>query len=176
MATKTATKPAPRKSATATAAKAKTTAAKAKAAPATAPAKAATRKTPATSKTTAKAATGAKTTRAAKAKVQETPVKKTPVYPASIADKKPWQSGAKVNKRTGFTEGTISDKIASALIKGGTSRADIVNTLPDLPSETRKGTKFQAANVAATVERQMLAMGFQRIQSYKLVPPKRAAK
>lgn len=115
----------------------------------------------------------AKTKTAAVAKAETE--KKGSVYPTSIADKKPWQAGAKVNKRTGFTEGTISDKIAAALIKGGKSRADIVNSLPDLPKETRKGTKFQAANVAATVERQMRAMGFQVVQSYKLVAPKRTS-
>lgn len=156
------------KSATAKKAPAKRAASK------TAPAKGAPATKRATSpKTTAKATTGAKTTRGAKAKVEE---KKTPVYPSSIADKKPWQAGTKINKKTGFTEGTISDKIAMALIKGGKSRADIVNSMPDLPAETRKGTKFQAANVAATVERQLRAMGFQVVQSYKVVPPKRSAK
>lgn len=133
----------------------------------------------ATKKAPAKAAKPKTSTkRAAKASTAEVvdkPVKKTPVYPTSIADKKAWQKGAKLNKKTGFTEGTISDKIAMALLKGGKSRADIVNSMPDLPTETRKGTKFQAANVAATVERQLKAMGFQVVQSYKVVPPKRSS-
>lgn len=130
-----------------------------------------------TAKTTARAATGAKTTRGARAKVAAAaPVSKpvTPPYPTAIADKKPWTNGTKVNKKTGFTEGTISDIIATALLKGGKSRTDIVYNIPNLPTETRKGTKFQAANVAATIERQMKSMGFEVVQSYKLVPPKRA--
>lgn len=144
----------------------------------------------AAAKTTAKAATGAKTTRGAREKVL--PAKAAPAkraaktaaapapapattYPTSVGDKKPWTNGKKVNKKTGFTEGTISDIIATALLKGGKSRADIVNSLEGLPTETKKGTKFQAANVAATVERQMRAMGFEVVQSYKIVPPKRGA-
>ena len=166
--------------ATKTKAPSKTAAAKSKTAPSTRATKTAPKSAPkaAPAKRAAapkpQAENSAKTTRAKKAVAEPAP-KKTPVYPSSIADKKPWQAGAKVNKKTGFTEGTISDKIAVALLKGGKSRADIVNSLADLPSETRKGTKFQAANVAATVERQMRAMGFQVVQSYKLVPPKRSA-
>lgn len=125
-------------------------------------------------KSTSKAVTGAKTSKNTRAKVQEAPAKKDVVYPTSIADKKPWTNGSKVNKKTGFTEGTVSDLIAQALIKGGPSRAAIVRELDGLPTQTKKGTTFQRANVAATVERQMKAMGFEVVQSYKLVPPKRA--
>jgi hypothetical protein len=127
-------------------------------------------------KSTAKApakGTAKPTSRAKKSAPAPEPVKPTASFPTSIAGKKPWTAGSKINKRTGFTEGTISDKIAMALIKGGSSRAAIANAIEDLPEETKKGTKFQPANVAATVERQMRAMGFQVVQQYKLVPPKR---
>lgn len=156
------------------AAKSKTAPAKraaAKSAPKSAPKAAAATKP--TAKPKAAVKTAAKTSAKANPKASEN-ANGAGAYPTSIADKKSWQSGSKINKRTGFTEGTISDKIALALLKGGKSRADIVNSLDDLPNETKKGTPLQRTNVAATVERQMRAMGFTVSQSYKMIPPKRA--
>lgn len=113
--------------------------------------------------------TGAKTTKGARAKAA--PAKVTPALPTSVSEKRPWRSDAKVNPKTGFTQGTTSDIIAQALLKGGESRKEIVQSIEGLPTQTRNGTEFQASAVVGQVERQMKAMGFRVVQSYKLLPP-----
>lgn len=99
---------------------------------------------------------------------------KTVVKPAP-AKKKSTGEGRNFNPKTGFVKGTQQDIIATELLKGGTSRREIVDRLkPLLPSETRGGQPKPVGNLVAGVWGTLKSRGFVEKSSYKVVAPSKS--
>lgn len=120
------------------------------------------------------------------AKKRATAAKKTPAK--KTAAKKNVKSVAKpagkrggfhrtINDDTGFVVGTDQDTIALALLEGGESRGDVVESLRNtLDTETRNGTEKQITNMVSGVLNKMVANGFVVESSFVLTPPTAASK
>lgn len=82
-----------------------------------------------------------------------------------------------VNEETGFVKGSDQDKIASAFLKGGETRQEIIDRLrKNLDSTTRNGTEKPVSNLVSSVYNKMIRAGFRLESSYKLLPPTPASK
>lgn len=82
-----------------------------------------------------------------------------------------------VDETTGFALGTDSHTIAMELLKGGESRADIIERLARmLPPTSNRGTPKPVANMVASVLGKMRDAGFTVSQSFILEAPTRASK
>lgn len=103
-----------------------------------------------------------------KAAVVPTPTTKRP-RATKTAAKVPG-NGKTMNPKTGFVKGSDSDTIATELLKGGASRAEIVSRLrPMLGSETRNGTPKPVANLVAGTLARLRENGFVEKSTYKVV-------
>lgn len=116
---------------------------------------------------------------AAKAPAKKSAAKKSP---AKVKDvKKPASKRGgfhrEINEETGFVVGTDQDTIALALLEGGESRADVVESLYNtLETETRNGTEKQITNMVSGVLNKMLKAGYTVESSFRVVPPTAASK
>lgn len=82
-----------------------------------------------------------------------------------------------LNEATGFVVGTDQDAIATALLEGGESRADIVERLEnELDTETRNGTPKQITNMVSGVLNKLLARGYTVESSFQVLEPTPASK
>lgn len=82
-----------------------------------------------------------------------------------------------INETTGFVKGSDQDVIATALLKGDTTRQDIIDGLrKKLDSETRNGTEKPVSNLVSSVVRNMLGRGFILESHYRLLEPTPASK
>jgi hypothetical protein len=82
-----------------------------------------------------------------------------------------------VNPDTGFVVDTDQDAIALALLEGGESRGEIIDSLYSvLGTETRNGTEKQIPNMVSGVLNKMLANGFTVESSFRVVAPTAASK
>lgn len=82
-----------------------------------------------------------------------------------------------VNEETGFVKGSDQDKIASAFLKGGETRQEIIDRLrKNLDSTTRNGTEKPVSNLVSSVYNKMIRAGFRLESQYRLLPPTPASK
>lgn len=82
-----------------------------------------------------------------------------------------------VDETTGFAIGTDSHVIATELLKGGESRAEIIERCAKkLPPTSNRGTPKPVANMVASVLGKMRDAGFTVTSSFGLEPPTRASK
>ncbi|MFE9742917.1 hypothetical protein [Streptomyces sp. NPDC006477] len=123
----------------------------------------------------AKGATATKTTRATATKtVKEVAKPKTKATPKSAPRTGP---NREVDETTGFAIGTDSHLIAMELLKGGDSRAEIIERCAKkLPPTSNRGTPKPVANMVASVLGKMRDAGFTISSSFVLEPPTRASK
>lgn len=185
-ATKPAAKTAPRKTASSKTAPAKRTTA---ASPAKTRRAAVATPAPVEKKTRRTTATPAPTVRKASAKVNPVqemskPASKRRGGNATALNnaqkgivKKSAATSRELDPVTGFLPGTDSHIIALELLKGGSTRADIIERLRGkLDGQTRNGTEKSVANVLASTFAKLVARGFTVEASYKLVEPTPASK
>lgn len=155
--------------------------------------------TRATAKKTASAAPAVRTRKSAAPVVETAPVKrgrKTPVAEVVEPVKSTGRRGGNaqaleakqkgkvkvvrtrvLDETTGFVPGTDSHIIAEELLKGGATRAAIIERLRGkLNAETRNGTPKSIANVVASTYAKMVARGFTVDAHYKLEAPTPASK
>lgn len=82
-----------------------------------------------------------------------------------------------INEETGFVVGTDQDKIATALLAGGESRAAVVASLEKkIDTTTRNGTPKQLTNMVSGVLNKMLAKGYVVESTFAVTPPTPASK
>lgn len=82
-----------------------------------------------------------------------------------------------MNDATGFAVGSDQDIIATELLEGGESRAEIAERLSGMiDTETRNGTEKQIVNMVSGVLSKLLARGYTVEQSFIVLPPTPASK
>ena len=82
-----------------------------------------------------------------------------------------------VDDLTGFAVGTDSQVIATELLKGGESRAEIIERCAKkLPPTSNRGTPKPVANMVASVLGKMRDQGYTIESTWVLAPPTRASK
>lgn len=82
-----------------------------------------------------------------------------------------------LNKVTGFSVGSDQDVIATALLEGGASRAEITEKVAKLlPAKTRTGTPKPITNLVSSVYNNLARRGYRTEESFKVLPPTPASK
>lgn len=82
-----------------------------------------------------------------------------------------------MNPETGYAVGSDQDIIATALLKGGKTRQEIIESLrKKLDSTTRNGTEKPVSNVVSSVFNRMISRGYRLESHFQLLPPTPASK